>query len=216
MLSTFGQQFQSVGGPVLVALALISMIALSATFYKIFQFFRMGVGRHKEARQLLAMWKAGDRDGALRESSASGHVTTQVLHSTLSALALGPGNRDKAQRNAVHTATERLSAMASQMRILEAVVQAAPMLGLLGTVIGMIDAFSKLSEASGVVDPSLLAGGIWVALTTTAVGLTVAIPFYFLSMWFEGRIERERVVMEAVMFEALETADWTPKTAIVG
>ncbi len=215
MLSTFGQQLQSVGGPVLIALAVISLVALSATFYKIFQFMRMGVGRHAEARALLAQWKSGDRDGAVRESSASSRAATQVLHAALSAMAAGPGNRDQAQRNAVQTATERLSAMASHMRVLEAVVQAAPMLGLLGTVIGMIDAFGKLSQASGAVDPSLLAGGIWVALTTTAVGLTVAIPFYFLSMWFEGRIERERTVMESILFDALETADWAPNTTVI-
>ncbi len=215
MLSTLGQQFQSVGGPVLIALALISLVALSATFYKIFQFMRMGVGSHKEARALLAQWKSGDRDGAVRESSASSRAATQVLHAALSAMAAGPGNRERAQRSAVQTATERLSAMASHMRVLEAVVQAAPMLGLLGTVIGMIDAFGKLSQASGAVDPALLAGGIWVALTTTAVGLTVAIPFYFLSMWFEGRIERERVVMESILFDALETADWAPATTVI-
>ncbi len=94
---------------------------------------------------------------------------------------------------------ESLNIMTSHLRLIEAVVQAAPMLGLLGTVIGMISAFGKLSGGGGAVDPGALAGGIWVALLTTAIGLAVAIPFYFVSTWLESRIERERAAMETVI-----------------
>lgn len=77
------------------------------------------------------------------------------------------------------------------------------MLGLLGTVIGMISAFGELSSKGGAIDPSALAGGIWVALITTAAGLTVAIPVYFLSMWFEARVDYERMSMEAAIAKVL-------------
>ena len=52
----------------------------------------------------------------------------------------------------------------------------APLLGLLGTVIGMIKAFQQVAAAQGAVNPSMLANGIWEALLTTGAGLTVAIP----------------------------------------
>ena len=55
-------------------------------------------------------------------------------------------------------------------RLLDTIGQTAPLLGLFGTVLGMIDAFQALQEAGQAVDPSLLAGGIWVALLTTAAG----------------------------------------------
>jgi biopolymer transport protein ExbB len=83
------------------------------------------------------------------------------------------------------------------------VVQAAPMLGLLGTVVGMIDAFSVLAVTDGAVDPTLLASGIYVALTTTAAGLAIALVAFFIATWLEGRIDRERNLMEALMSAAI-------------
>ena len=59
---------------------------------------------------------------------------------------------------------------------LEIISQVSPLIGLLGTVIGMIDSFNELELGGSLVDPSILAGGIWTALLTTAMGLIVAIP----------------------------------------
>ena len=59
---------------------------------------------------------------------------------------------------------------------LEVISQVSPLVGLLGTVIGMIDSFNELELGGSLVDPSILAGGIWTALLTTAMGLIVAIP----------------------------------------
>ncbi len=72
----------------------------------------------------------------------------------------------------------------SLMPSLEIISQVSPLIGLLGTVIGMIDSFNELELGGSLVDPSILAGGIWTALLTTAMGLVVAIPalvsYYFL------------------------------------
>ena len=70
--------------------------------------------------------------------------------------------------------------------------QIAPLLGLFGTVLGMIDAFRALQSAGTAVDPTVLAGGIWVALLTTAAGLAVAMPTSLLLTWLESRTARER------------------------
>jgi len=94
-------------------------------------------------------------------------------------------------------------AMSRRLRVLDMVIQAAPMLGLLGTVIGMIDAFSTLASADGVVDQALLAVGIWTALTTTAAGLAIALISSFVVPWLEGRVENERQSIEAVMSAAI-------------
>ena len=59
---------------------------------------------------------------------------------------------------------------------LEVISQVSPLVGLLGTVIGMIDSFNELELGGSLVDPAILAGGIWTALLTTAMGLIVAIP----------------------------------------
>lgn len=73
---------------------------------------------------------------------------------------------------------------------LSVIAQAAPLLGLLGTVTGMIAAFQKIQDLQGQVDPSLLAGGIWEALVTTAVGLIVAIPALVAFLWFRNQVLR--------------------------
>ena len=79
---------------------------------------------------------------------------------------------------------------APNSRLLELVGHLSPLLGLLGTVLGMIEAFQAL-EASGTrADPALLSGGIWEALLTTAVGLIVAVPALVALAWLEGVHER--------------------------
>ncbi len=73
--------------------------------------------------------------------------------------------------------------------ILSLNAQIAPLIGLLGTVIGMIEAFQNISELSNQVAPSIIAGGIWVAMLTTAFGLVVAIPSYVFYSILESKIE---------------------------
>ena len=80
----------------------------------------------------------------------------------------------------------------------------------------MIEAFQTLQNAGSEADPAVLAGGIWVALLTTAVGLAVAIPVAFILTWFEGRIESERLVMEDAitsLFTGRMTEDQDARTA---
>ena len=64
----------------------------------------------------------------------------------------------------------------------------SPLVGLLGTVIGMIDSFNELELGGSLVDPAILAGGIWTALLTTAMGLIVAIPALVSHYFLEKKI----------------------------
>ena len=84
------------------------------------------------------------------------------------------------------------------------------MLGLFGTVLGMIAAFQALQEAGASVDPSALAGGIWVALLTTAGGLAIAMPTSLALSWFESRTEADRL-MASVAIEAFCTRSGSDK-----
>ncbi len=71
---------------------------------------------------------------------------------------------------------------------LEVISQVSPLIGLLGTVIGMIDSFNELELGGSLVDPSILAGGIWTALLTTAMGLIVAIPALISHYFFDKKV----------------------------
>ena len=85
---------------------------------------------------------------------------------------------------------DALESLRAGFRPLEVIASLAPLLGLFGTVLGMIEAFHQLELAGSEVDPAILSGGIWEALLTTAVGLAVAIPVVAALSWMERRVER--------------------------
>lgn len=189
---------------VFVALGILSIAAVTVFFFKLFQFARMGVGRHKPAEMVLDDWLGGRTDQAVARASERKTVLTRIQHSILTSLRARPGDSAYAEELGRQTALTELTAMTRRMKVLETVVQAAPMLGLLGTVIGMIDSFGALSQsAGGLADPIQLAGGIWTALTTTAAGLAIALTTYFAATWLEGRIETERQTMEPLISAAI-------------
>ncbi|WP_321340570.1 MotA/TolQ/ExbB proton channel family protein [uncultured Cohaesibacter sp.] len=88
-------------------------------------------------------------------------------------------------------------------RLLELIVTAAPLLGLLGTVLGMIDAFQAMQAAGDAVNPSDLAGGIWVALITTAAGMIIALTAMIIHALLDSLVESLRYRLECVATDAL-------------
>ncbi|MFS4437977.1 MotA/TolQ/ExbB proton channel family protein [Paracoccaceae bacterium GXU_MW_L88] len=175
----------ALGGPVIAILLVMSVIALAVVLAKLWQFASMGVGRHRSIRRGLAAWDNGDVDGAHRAFGESKNHIARVIES-----ALGKDESVKPRYEAL--AEDSLAPLEHNMRLLDLISQIAPLLGLFGTVLGMIEAFRALQAAGSSVDPSILAGGIWVALLTTAAGLAVAMPVSMVLTWLESRIERER------------------------
>ncbi|SNY91269.1 outer membrane transport energization protein ExbB [Cohaesibacter sp. ES.047] len=193
------RSFLDMGGPVVLLLALLSVLSLTVILYKLWQFSWLGIGRHKRAQQAARLWQGGEHRPALsliEEGKAPVSVVLchamrgQLLHADKPALL-----REDIERVALQT----LSRARSLLRLLETIGQISPLLGLFGTVIGMIEAFQKLQQAGSSVDPSVLAGGIWIALLTTAVGLAVAIPASLCADWFNTRLERERETIEELV-----------------
>lgn len=188
---------------VFVALIILSVLALTVTIFKVMQFRRIGVGRGVHADQILDDWLNGRPEEAMRKAAQGDSVLARVLQAVMSGLRARPNDPAYAEELGRQSALVELAALAARMRLLESVVQAAPMLGLLGTVIGMIDAFSALSQSVGAVDPAQLAGGIWTALTTTAIGLAIALATYFVANWLESRIDTERQDIEMAISAAI-------------
>lgn len=184
-------------------LALLSLLAVTIGIMKMAQFARLGVGRRKEAETILDDWLNGRVNQAIKAASQRKSVLARVLQAVFSGIQARPGDTPYAEELSRQTAIIELASMSERMRSLDMIVQAAPMLGLLGTVVGMIDAFSVLAVTEGAIDPTALASGIYVALTTTAVGLCIALVAFFIATWFETRIDRERNMMEAIMSAAI-------------
>lgn len=188
---------------VFAALALLSVLTLTVTIFKFVQFRKLGVGGHKRGEEILDDWLNGRPDEAQRKAQAGRTVLARVLGAVMSGLRARPSEPGYGEELARQVALAEMSRMGARMRLLEAVVQMAPMLGLLGTVIGMIDAFGNLALSQEATDPRLLASGIWTALTTTAAGLAIALIAYFIALWLESRIEDERQTIELVISSAI-------------
>ncbi|SEK38568.1 outer membrane transport energization protein ExbB [Roseovarius nanhaiticus] len=186
----------ALGGPVVMILAAVSVATLAVILYKMWQFSRSGVGRHKALSQAVAAWDGGDKDGAERALATSTSYLAPVIAMAFRA---EPG----ASKRLEAEAETRFARLERGLRFLDSVAQLAPLLGLFGTVLGMIAAFQALQEAGSQVDPSVLAGGIWVALLTTAAGLVVAMPTALVLSWFEGRMDAERVTAERAIHTIL-------------
>lgn len=186
------------GGPVVLILVVLSIIALAVTLQKTLLFWLNRVGRHRRAQIAVERWITGGKQPALASLDSDPSPVSIVLAHAMRGVLSG-ASEERVKEDVGRVAVESLHRLRAQMRTLETIAQIAPLLGLFGTVLGMIDTFSSLQEAGATVDPSELAGGIWVALLTTAVGLGVAMPVTVVASWFEGRIENERVSMESVL-----------------
>lgn len=199
MMDLFLDQLQRVadlGGPVVMILLGVSVLAVAVMFYKLWQFAAAGVGRHAALSRAVTAWDAGDRSGARKELARSSSYLAGLADQAMSATS------DDTSR-LLAEAEARFGRLETGFRFLDNVAQLAPLLGLFGTVLGMIEAFQSLQNAGAQVDPSILAGGIWVALLTTAVGLVVAMPTALVLAWFEGRMQNERVTADRLLLTIL-------------
>ena len=101
-------------------------------------------------------------------------------------------------QNAIeNVANLEVSKLETNLPMLATIAGGAPMLGFLGTVVGMVEAFMNLAQAGGAVDMSLLSAGMYTAMVTTVAGLTVGIPAYFGYNYLVARIEKLVFQMEA-------------------
>jgi biopolymer transport protein ExbB len=196
------------GGPVVAVLFVMSVLTLAVTLYKLWQFAASGVGRHRVLSQALAAWDAGDRQDARARLAESRSYLAPLVKAAMDAPDLpGLDGRLDAEAGLALAGLER------GFRFLDTVAQLAPLLGLFGTVLGMIEAFQSLQSAGSSVDPSLLAGGIWVALLTTAVGLAVAMPTSMILAWLESRTANERVFADKALRTVLVPGQAVPASA---
>jgi biopolymer transport protein ExbB len=173
------------GGPAIWAIAALSVVLLALILWKswrltvsgafggmpadVFEAAEAGSGRGLRGRF------AGSCRRAMREMPES-HAREEITR----------------------IAKRELAEARSGLRAIELIALIAPLLGLLGTVLGMIAAFRTLQESGGAADPSDLAGGIWEALLTTAAGMAVAIPASIALTWFEGVTDRLRLDLEDI------------------
>lgn len=175
------------GGVLMIPIVLCSIIGLALILDRFNTYRKLkldGFAVEGSVRQALGRGDIPAALGYLRDDERAGGL---VLTEALERFSEGSGSL---QGSFALSAGELIRKMEVSLRGIATVAALAPLLGLLGTVIGMIRAFMVIEGQGTNVSPSLLAGGIWEALLTTAAGLTVAIPCLMFHNLFQGRIER--------------------------
>lgn len=189
--------FIDMGGPAMWAIAALSVLTAALILWKIMRLLSFGAwsgGRHTAAA--LDLWSQGKSAEALALLANRNSHRARLALAVMQA-ALDPAiDREAAEAEAGRVARGLLSQARSGLRGLELASTIGPLLGLLGTVTGMIAAFQTLQEAGSRADPALLAGGIWEALLTTAAGMAVAIPAQVALTWFDSVVDALRHDME--------------------
>lgn len=204
--------YLAAGGPVVAVLALLSVIALAIVLLKCWQFWQVRIGERGFVDAALAAWRAGRAEDALDSLAGQRNPIARTLEVALQGRRQGVPEAT-VREEAARVGAWHLSELRGYLRPLELIGTLSPLLGLLGTVLGMIEAFRALETAGNRVDPAVLSGGIWEALLTTAVGLIVAIPAVAAFNWLERRIERLHEDMQDALTRAFTVDDFAPAEA---
>jgi len=193
------------GGWMMYPLLLCSLIGLGVIIAKAWTLWVA----HRSAKNLLGeveeATNAGRIDQAIEMAAATPGPTAAVLLAGLRRIHARQVRQGEIEQAVSTTGTIELGFLERGLVILATIANVAPLMGFLGTVAGMIIAFGAIEEA-GTVEPGLVAGGIKVALLTTAAGLTIAIPVNIAYNFFVTRIDTLILDMEQGTQQVLELA----------
>ncbi len=187
MLGTVAQ-FLDRGGPALWAIGALSVCTLALILWKVWHLLRLGAWQSGHAEKAVALWQDGRHAQALEGLAGRNGLRARTTRAAIATLM--QRDADTAREECARVARAGLAEARTGLRPLDLVITIAPLLGLLGTVLGMIEAFQALQDSGARADPAALAGGIWEALLTTAAGMSVAIPAALALSWFDSVTDR--------------------------
>lgn len=190
------------GGPIMLPLLLLSILSLAIIIDRV-RAFRAAGGDHSDLRRRMnEKLEGNDLPGAIQEvSSMEGPVAACVLvglkrYQKMKERTRKPEEIEMAVSKVMEDyAPKSTSGLEKRLNLLVLIASVSPLLGMTGTVTGMIKSFGKLQEQAGL-DPSAVAGGISEALITTAAGLLVAIPAVVGYNLFSRRVEEYNIAIE--------------------
>ena len=192
--------FLAQGGPLVWPILFCSVLGLAIFLNRLYFLFRL---RREEESALLRLKEALSRGEGLSSFAQGQGPLAQMIREILPVCC--------ADRALVETLLDRIiereiARAARYLDHLATLASIAPLMGLLGTVTGLIKAFMVIEEAGGKVDATMLAGGTWEAMLTTAVGLSVALPLIVAHRFLLSRIdayEEDLERLETTLLKAL-------------
>lgn len=182
-------------GWAMVPIVVCSVVGLGIFLRKVVELARAKVSRDVllDDANLYAGVKAGDLEEVRQIAEADASALGDAMGFAAQVLVENP---ERAEEETVRFSERLVGELERGIPALAFIAQVAPMLGLLGTVIGMVDLFSAMESSGSQTDTSVLSSGIWKALLTTAAGLSVGIPALAGHAWLSARVERLRRYIE--------------------
>ncbi len=191
--------FLSKGGILVIPILFCSILVLAIFCERMIR-YAVNRTRGKNIENKVAeLILEGRPDEALKTSRQSNSPMGRVLEKAIGAKDLDNNLLESVIVNATENEVRNLS---SYLQTLATIGNIAPLLGLLGTIIGMIKAFMVIQEMGGKVNAAVLAGGIWEAMLTTALGLSVALPTMMAHSYLVAKVDKYEARLQngAVLF----------------
>jgi len=193
-------KYISAGGPVMYPIILCSVVGLAVSIQKIIQLLLSPTGSDQLMRSVKINMSQGRPVEAMQAAKAAKGPVAGLARAAVS----NYGRPYSEIKDAIEMAgREEVHAMERKMNVLDGIVTLAPLLGLLGTVTGLIKNFQVLSAFAGLTTPAQLSGGIAEAMITTAAGLIVAAPLMLIYSWLSVVIDDKVAEMDRRAAELL-------------
>ncbi|QTN30875.1 MotA/TolQ/ExbB proton channel family protein [Akkermansiaceae bacterium] len=202
------------GGPLVWVLFALGFFGSVCVVERMFFFHRsrinvstllVGLGLHVKRRAFAE---------AVHEAARAPGPVGRVAHAGLLRYYLERRDLNDVVREAGQLEVPRIE---KNIRAILSVALLAPLIGMLGTMLGMVDAFQRVSEQGGISSPGELSAGVMTALITSVTGLTVAVPMYVFYLYFVGRskrlvsrIERAGIEIVNMIADAREEEEYAP------
>jgi biopolymer transport protein ExbB len=184
-------------GWTMVPIYLCSVFVVMLTVRKLLDFRAARLPDIKWLEPVIGNLEEAEIEAAQRAAAGTRHPAGGVASAFIRAMEDKP---EQADAEAQRAGLEAIAKLERNMRPLALCAEIAPLLGLLGTVIGMVELFQGIQgQQTGNMAMDALSGGIWKALLTTAAGLTVAVPALAVHAYLTSRVERFRVQLSTVV-----------------
>ncbi|MFO7750478.1 MAG: MotA/TolQ/ExbB proton channel family protein [Desulfobacteraceae bacterium] len=188
--------FLSKGGFLVIPILLCSVVTVAIFLERIITFARMQTRGSGLAQKTAALMAQGEKGMAFQQAKESNSPMGRILAQAIEAK---DTDREVLETVMVNATEEEVRNLSAYTQALATIGNVAPLLGLLGTVIGMIKAFMVIQEMGGKVNAAVLAGGIWEAMLTTALGLSVALPTMLAHSYLIARVDRYEARLQSGM-----------------
>jgi len=200
----------SKGGPVMILILMGSVLFIAIFVERLYHYHSAQIDTNEFIAGIRNIMKKGNVAEAI---SICEETPGPVAHIIKAALLKHDRSREEISKTIEDAAMLEVPRLEKNLVVLATIAHISPLLGLFGTVVGMIQVFMKIQEMRGIINTEALAGGIWVALITTAAGLAVAIPAFVAYNYLVSRVnglvlDMEKSATEVVDLLQIRTEDY--------